>query len=36
MNETIISGRVNQKALEDSYKEACKDQQFKRLIKTIS
>ena len=35
MNETIISGRVNQKALEDSYKEACKDQQFKRLIKTI-
>ena len=30
-----ITNRVNQKELEKSFKVACEDQQFRRLLKTI-
>ena len=31
-----ITNKVNQKALEASFKDACKNQQFCRLLKTIN
>lgn len=35
MNENIITSRVDDQALVNNYNEALKDNQFKRLIKTI-
>ncbi|MBQ4032069.1 MAG: primosomal protein DnaI [Bacilli bacterium] len=32
----MISSEVNEKSLQDNYKEACKDTKFRRLVKTIN
>ncbi len=35
MEELVIRSNVNEKALKKSFEEACKDQKFRRLLKTI-
>ena len=35
MEEIKISSNVNERALKKSFDDACKDQKFRRLLKTI-